>query len=233
MLAVGLGVTGASSYSSLRAGADGILETVFLDAIAVEGALETVLALEVVEEGVLEDATDGLVAEAEDVTVTDGFVGVTLGEPRTNDLEPATLLEEPERAIGEDEVEEGTFSGERALCRLASFFCNEERSREAVLDPGAGLLIEEAEEDAFEARSGEVEREADLEADLDAEREVVREVVRELMREPACEAGGVGSKPSRSALSKVISSVSVAFTLASTSCKTRFARVGAEMARCM
>lgn len=98
-----------------------------------------------------------------------------------------------------------------------------------MLEPGAGLLIDEAEEDAFDARSGEVERDADREA----EREVVREVVRELMREPACEAGGVGSKPSMSALSRVISSVSVAFTLASTSCKTRFARVGAEIARCM
>lgn len=117
-LTLGLGVTGASSCSSLCAGAEGVLDTVFFDAAAVEGALDTVLALEVAEVGVREEGALDFVAEADAVTVTEGFVGVTLGEPRTNDLEPATLLDEPDRAMPEGEEEgeeEGTFSGERAL----------------------------------------------------------------------------------------------------------------------
>lgn len=187
MLEEGRGVTGASSLSSFSfdAGAIGIFETVFFDATAVEGALAAGLALEAKLEGVLASslrAIEDLVAEAVDVEEPTDLMGVALGDPLTNDFEVATDEEEPVRGTleGDEEFDDGTFSGERALLRLASFFCSEDKSRDPASRPAAGLLTEGAEEDAF-ARSGEVERDAEREADRDAEREVVRE----LMRDPA------------------------------------------------
>lgn len=247
----------AATFDVLRLGVEGILE---VESEGVVGILD--LEAEFVEVGVSLFAFVEVVVldvVVEFVLVFAVLVGVVAGEPRTNDLEGVEMT--PEEALpvaatlptfalvcdveevlavedaafvglllmGE-EVMPGEPIGERELS-VASLRSNEEKSKEAVLCvEGLAMLRCELEVEArMPARSGEVEREVDREADLEVDLDPMREFVVEL----AVEVGGVGSKPSKSADSRVISSVSMALTLASTSCRTSLACLGDTLDKCI
>ena len=199
----------------------GVLEVV--EDLVADGVVTAILLVVVAVLGVV-------VLEALEVAVEPFFVGVLVGEERTNDLEPPTMPifpDEGDRGILLPEGEEARGietpgDGETRAPSVASFFSREERSR-APVEGEDGLATAAA---AFLARSGEVLRLADRLVDLLVERE--------LMRDPAEDAGGVGSKPSISAISSVVSeSVSVAFTLESTSCRMSLAWLGELTAKCI
>jgi len=180
-------------------------------------------------------------AEDTELEVVVDFVGVVEGEafltkvlgcPELSPEEDGDLgMLDEVLLVGEEEAwfgDDTPASGDRAL-REASFRSRLERSKPPPPPPPLPLapppndeeeglptipdVLEEEEVD--DALSGEVlllaERDVDLDADLDP------------IRDPAEEAGGVGSKPSISAVSRVTSSVRTALTFESTSCNTSFA----------